>query len=314
MANAAELTKAGIAAAQAGDKEKAADLLRQATEADPKSEMAWLWRSSVATSEDEKRGYLQQALLANPQSAPARKGLALLGPAIDAPPELAGPVAVVAPVATDDRAMLQWEIERRTAKGWQVVSQSDTGVQFKKPKQWSAAGLAFFVAAPALVGCLWPVAFGIALIGLLLVFADYASKKEELVFSTADQAREEARKVREGQKAIPQTATLFWQWPLSMRAKIAIGATALLVIALIVAGVFSLLQGPPARLVTMDGGGQVEAINLWDDHATRGTVTGQVHSGDMVRLLRQSGDGCQVERDVSTRGWVTCANFIKEFK
>lgn len=99
MASAAELTRQGIAAANAGDKTRAADLLRQATEADPQSEMAWLWRSSVATSEDEKRAHLQQALAANPNSQPARKGLALLGPAIDAPPELAGPVAAV-PVVT----------------------------------------------------------------------------------------------------------------------------------------------------------------------------------------------------------------------
>jgi len=100
MASAAELTRQGIAAANAGDQARAADLLRQATEADPRSEMAWLWRSSVATSEDEKRAHLQQALAANPNSQPARKGLALLGPAIDAPPELAGPVAAVAAAAT----------------------------------------------------------------------------------------------------------------------------------------------------------------------------------------------------------------------
>jgi hypothetical protein len=248
MANAAELTRQGIAAAQAGDNESAADLLRQATEADPKSEMAWLWRSSVARSDDAKRYALQQALAANPQSQPAMKGLALLGPAIEAPPELAGPIAtpvaarrlqdgaawkcsacggvisadsphcrhckaifdnlyapgaalahvsVQTPSAADDRAMLQWIIATRTAEGWQIVSQSDSGVQFKKPKQWSVVGLLLFVATPAFAGCLWYPAFGIALIGLILVLADYLMRKEELAFISPAQAREEARQVRQ---------------------------------------------------------------------------------------------------------------------
>jgi hypothetical protein len=204
-ANAADLTRAGIAAGQRGDTAHAAELFRQATEADPQYEMAWLWRSSMATSDDEKRSHLQQALLANPNSAPAKKGLALLGAAIEAPPELAGPmpstpVEVVAPAqqpsAADDRAMLQWIITTRTAEGWQIVSQSDSGVQFKKPKQWSVAGLLLFVATPAFLGCIWPWAFGLALIGLVLVLADYLMRKEELAFISPAQAREEARQVR----------------------------------------------------------------------------------------------------------------------
>ncbi len=90
MPNAAELTRQGVAAVNAGERDKAADLLRRATEADPRYEMAWLWRSSVATTDEEKRGYLEQALKANPYSAPAKRGLAQLGIAIepvDEPPE-----------------------------------------------------------------------------------------------------------------------------------------------------------------------------------------------------------------------------------
>jgi Tfp pilus assembly protein PilF len=83
MANAADLTRRGIAANQAGDRTLAAELFRQATETDPRDEQAWLWRSSVATTDDERRGYLRQALLANPQSEPALRGLALLEGAAD---------------------------------------------------------------------------------------------------------------------------------------------------------------------------------------------------------------------------------------
>jgi hypothetical protein len=81
MGVAAELTRQGIAAHQRGNWILAADLFRRATEVDPYYELAWLWRSSVATTDDERRSYLQQALTANPQSEPAQRGLVLLGPA-----------------------------------------------------------------------------------------------------------------------------------------------------------------------------------------------------------------------------------------
>jgi hypothetical protein len=83
MGVAAELTRQGIAAHQRSDRTLAADLFRRATEVDPYYELAWLWRSSVATTDDERRGYLRQALLVNPLSAPAQRGLVVLGPAAD---------------------------------------------------------------------------------------------------------------------------------------------------------------------------------------------------------------------------------------
>jgi hypothetical protein len=95
MATATELTRAGITAARRGDKEQAAELLRQATEADPRYEMAWLWRSSVARSESEKRVYLERALIANPKSELAKLGLAQLGPPVESPPKLAAPAPTV---------------------------------------------------------------------------------------------------------------------------------------------------------------------------------------------------------------------------
>lgn len=94
---AAELTRQGIAAQRAGERDRAADLLRQATEADPSYEMAWLWRSSVAQTDAEKRAHLEAALRANPASEPAKRGMAQLGPAaVDVPPELA--VSAASPI------------------------------------------------------------------------------------------------------------------------------------------------------------------------------------------------------------------------
>jgi hypothetical protein len=100
MATAADLTRQGIAAAKRGDLTGAADLFRQATEADPAYQQAWLWRASLATSKKAKRSYLQQVLRANPASEAAMLGLAELGVTITVPPKPAvpsKPAALVVP-------------------------------------------------------------------------------------------------------------------------------------------------------------------------------------------------------------------------
>jgi hypothetical protein len=71
--------------------------------------------------------------------------------------------------------------------------------------------------------------------------------------------------------------------------------------------------GDPLRRVHMDGG-QGDVINLWDTYQNQETVTGTARSGEEVTLLRQEDAGCYVETDANGRGWVTCANFIQEFK
>jgi hypothetical protein len=71
---------------------------------------------------------------------------------------------------------------------------------------------------------------------------------------------------------------------------------------------------PAPRRVTMDGGGEVLTINLWDNHQTRGVVTGRAGTGEAADLIHQSGAGCFVKTSSGQQGWVTCANFIKEFQ
>ena len=97
------------------------------------------------------------------------------------------------------------------------------------------------------------------------------------------------------------------------------GVGLLLLIAVVVSVLTTRPAAPPtpdlaARTVTMDGGGEVASINLWDNYQTRGAVTGRAASGERVKLLQQSGAGCRVETSTGARGWVTCANFIREFK
>ena len=61
-------------------------------------------------------------------------------------------------------------------------------------------------------------------------------------------------------------------------------------------------------------GGQGDVINLWDDEQNQETVTGTVRSGEKVSLLLPEEAGCYIQTTTNGRGWVTCANFIKEFK
>lgn len=81
----------------------------------------------------------------------------------------------------DDRKLIQQAIAAYTARGWEIVSQSESSVQLRKPKKWSM---------PLLVlGVVLLLLFGAGLIFLLLAVVDYAIKKERMIFITADDLR-----------------------------------------------------------------------------------------------------------------------------
>lgn len=96
-----------------------------------------------------------------------------------------------------DRALLDKELAAYTAAGWRIVSQTDRGFQAAKPKKLNPVGMAVFVIMPALLSCIaflvapgWGLLLGvIAVLGLALVGLDYAVKKEEFVYITADVLR-----------------------------------------------------------------------------------------------------------------------------
>lgn len=98
--------------------------------------------------------------------------------------------AALKPTPTQDRALLDAQIASRTAQGWQIVSQTDTSVQLKKPRQWNTGGVVLFVLLPLIVGFVWSPLFAVAVIGLLIVVADYILKKEAVEFVTAAQLQQ----------------------------------------------------------------------------------------------------------------------------
>ncbi|MBI5932051.1 MAG: hypothetical protein HY862_22275 [Chloroflexi bacterium] len=74
-----QLLQQGIAAAKAGQKDQARQILQQAVKIDPRNETIWLWLSSVAKDDKERIFCLKQILALNPQSELAIKGLQALG-------------------------------------------------------------------------------------------------------------------------------------------------------------------------------------------------------------------------------------------
>jgi ketosteroid isomerase-like protein len=100
-----ELLTQGIAAAKAGRRAEARELLMQALKLDRDSELAWLWLSGVVDTVAERRTCLQEVLAISPANAMARRGLEHLQ-AVEPPPVSPVPAAtptlpaVPAPVAS----------------------------------------------------------------------------------------------------------------------------------------------------------------------------------------------------------------------
>lgn len=89
-----------------------------------------------------------------------------------------------------DRALLEQTVQSYANGGWKVINRTETTAQLAKPKEWNKAGILIFVALPV-IGALfwWPLIWG-AILGLLLVTADYLLKKEQTTYLVADQLRQ----------------------------------------------------------------------------------------------------------------------------
>ncbi len=70
-----ELLRQGIAAAKAGQKDHARELLMEAVELDERNEQAWLWLSGMVESPNDRRICLENVLAINPDNAHAQSGL-----------------------------------------------------------------------------------------------------------------------------------------------------------------------------------------------------------------------------------------------
>jgi hypothetical protein len=83
MSNTAELLRRGIAAAKAGQRQLARDLLSQVIEQDERNEQAWLWLSGAVELLDDRHLCLQNVLVINPGNVHAQAGLRLIEQAIN---------------------------------------------------------------------------------------------------------------------------------------------------------------------------------------------------------------------------------------
>jgi hypothetical protein len=206
-----------IAAIESGDKETGKRLLAWVLHDEPQNEAAWLWMSYAVDDIGQKRDCLGRVLSINPNNEQAQNTLELL----DAQHTIAVPEPE--PRRTIERPeqpfpnLLEQEIKRRTKRGWQLVSHSDTLVQFRKPRQWSGLGILLFVVLPLLVGCVLTLfdsvvgigAFIIAVMGFLFVVADYLLKKDKLVTVTVEEL-EQQRRQRNKRKPIRKIRLPTW--------------------------------------------------------------------------------------------------------
>lgn len=94
---------------------------------------------------------------------------------------------------SENRQLLEQEIARFTARGWQIVNQTDTAIQLKKPKEWSQLGLtlAFLGVSFGLIlllidASLGSCLFSLGIILLILSVIDYLAKKEKTIYFTVD--------------------------------------------------------------------------------------------------------------------------------
>jgi len=77
-ANVGDLLRQGIAAAKAGQRERARDLLMEVVERDEENIQAWLWLSGVVDSLEDREVCLENVLSLDPDNDAARRGLVLL--------------------------------------------------------------------------------------------------------------------------------------------------------------------------------------------------------------------------------------------
>lgn len=102
--HARQLLQQGIAAARDNQSEAARELLQRAIQLDPENETAWLWLSSVARDNKERRFCLKQLLALNPDNEHAIKGLRALGIEMVEPVQDSGPGgAGSVPVLNEDK-------------------------------------------------------------------------------------------------------------------------------------------------------------------------------------------------------------------
>jgi len=170
--------------------------------------------SATFDDPEKKRVCLENALKINPDNETAQKGLSRLPPAaqetLDEAAAFEDPdwlkdndddsesiltsrpptrvrrtgnliLKTPQPQQKSDQQLLDEYIARQTAKGWQIISRTETSVQLRKPKQWSNLLL--------ILGLILLCVYGTGLIVLLLALIDYLLQKEQVIFATSEDLR-----------------------------------------------------------------------------------------------------------------------------
>ncbi len=143
----------GIAAAKAGDKPRAFDLLMRATEEPASSEQAWLWLSGVVSDDSERLYCVNNALRINPNNDTANRAAAMLRqkgifPSIPAYPQAqrAAPVQVSAfqqpSPSTSSRANFAAPARTQTVSASPPVSRPQQQASYEA--NWSKQELSSF--------------------------------------------------------------------------------------------------------------------------------------------------------------------------
>jgi DNA-directed RNA polymerase subunit RPC12/RpoP len=78
-----QLVQEGIAAVKGGNRQQARQLLNRAVSINRSDARVWIWLSATTDEPEEQRGYLEQAVAADPSNATARRGLVMLSEKLD---------------------------------------------------------------------------------------------------------------------------------------------------------------------------------------------------------------------------------------
>ncbi len=103
------LLQAGLAAAKAGERAKARELLQRVVEVDEGSLQAWLWLSDLVNTLEDREVCLENVLTLDPANDSARDRLALVRAQIEATPEIE-PVSILPHVETNELRLREAQV------------------------------------------------------------------------------------------------------------------------------------------------------------------------------------------------------------
>lgn len=143
--NIEDLLKGGIAAARAGDLKKASQYLIQVVQADPHSELGWLWLGLCRTDAKQKEYCFRRVLAINPQNKEARRRLELLQKETSAPAE----IKPAAPLHDNPNKQIQSPPNalNQRAPAQQKLEKSPSGVRTAQHKKKKKTALSFAMLA-----------------------------------------------------------------------------------------------------------------------------------------------------------------------